>query len=116
MRREGRSFQQKSITAGAIPISLVALCCQKGKSLSERGSLLTWADEPRVEHTRSATNPGYLLGMRSPREVGLTLADINAEDHDLPKLDLPMTNRVLFVFYAVLTISMTAGTYLGWCW
>jgi hypothetical protein len=54
--------------------------------------------------------------MRSPREVGLTLADINADDHDLPKLDLPMTNRVLFVFYAVLTISMTAGTYLGWCW
>jgi hypothetical protein len=27
-----------------------------------------------------------------------------------------MTNRGLFLYYAMRTVSMTAGLYLGWCW
>jgi hypothetical protein len=30
--------------------------------------------------------------------------------------NLPMTNRGLFLYYAMLTVSIAAGMYLGWYW
>jgi hypothetical protein len=48
-----------------------------------------------------------------PHEVGLTLADITKWSRCSGKWNLPMTNRGLFLYDFMLTVSMPAGIYLG---